>query len=72
MTLLELARVAGKGAPVIFNAVERFWQDQGFPQIIERLTQQDVWRLLEAHCGWRLYTIGEPDLLTRKFVFEAL
>ena len=71
-TLLELVRVARRGAPIIFNVIERFWQDQGFPQVIERLVQGERWRLLEERGGWRPYTIGEPDLLTRMFVFEAL
>ncbi len=71
-TLEELARVARKGAPVIFNVIERFWRDQGFPAVIDRLTEQGRWRLKEERGGWRPYTIGEPDLLTRLFVFEAI
>ncbi len=71
-TLDELSRVARKGAPIIFNVIERFWQGQGFPQVIEELAAAGRWRLLEERGAWRPYTIGKPDLLTRMFVFEAM
>lgn len=70
--LTELVRAARPGAPVIFNVVEESWEDLGFPAQIAALTEAGQWHLAEERPSWRAYTIGEPELLVRLFVFEVL
>ncbi len=69
-TLRELVRVARPGGTIIFNVIENSWKELGFPAVIRELSDGGRWRLLEERGGWRPYTIGEPDLLTRLFVFR--
>ena len=46
-SLHELARVTRPGGHVIFNVVEHAWQDQGFPALIDALTDGGVWAVEE-------------------------
>ena len=70
--LPELARVTAKGGHVIFNTVEAFWRDQGFPALIRDLEQSGTWRAVERSDPFCPYTLGEEDVETRMFVFERL
>ncbi len=70
-TLRELVRVAMPGGAIVFNVIESSWEGLGFPAVIEELATAGRWQLMEERGNWRPYTIGEPDLLTRLFVFRS-
>lgn len=69
--LREIVRVTRPGGPVLLNVVEATWREQGFPTMLEALTAEGRWTLLEERAGWRPYTLGEATRLTRFFVFRV-
>jgi len=70
-TLDELVRVACPGSPVIFNLREDTWKAQGFETRMREISNAKLWTLLEEQGPFRPYIIGEPELLTRVFVFRV-
>lgn len=71
-TVHELCRVARPGAAIVFNVVEQYWKDQGFPQQFEQLNASGTWHQLEESEPFRPYTIGERSLFCRLFAFRRL
>ena len=67
----ELIRVARPGAAIIFNLRDDTWKGQGFATKHQAVTDADRWTLLEDRGPFRPYTIGEPDLFARVFVYRA-
>ena len=70
--LRELARVTRPGGMIIFNLVARTWREQGFPAALSELAERGTWEEVERTAPFRVYTIGEPDLLTILFAFRRL
>lgn len=71
-SLHELVRVVRPGGIAVFNVVENTYVDQGFPAVMEGLTEAGRWRERERSGPFRPFLLSEPELLTRIFVFEVL
>ena len=70
-SLTELCRVVRSGGHVIYNVVEHTYVDQGFPEVSAELEATGAWNLIADSGPFRAYSIGEPDLYTRMFIYQV-
>lgn len=71
-TLRHLARVTRPGGVGVFNVVEATWQAQGFPEVIEQLSTNGLWRVEQVSAPFRAYLLAEPQVVTRAFAVRVL
>jgi SAM-dependent methyltransferase len=71
-TLRHLVRVTRPGGVGVFNVVEATWRDQGFPQMMEQLTDDGLWRVEQVTEPFRAYLLAEPEVATRAFAVRIL
>ncbi|WP_306152258.1 class I SAM-dependent methyltransferase [Roseovarius sp. MMSF_3281] len=71
-SLYELARVTRPGGIGVFNLLTAYWEDQGFPRVIEDLTTKGAWEEVEISRPFRPYLLAEPDLWSRLHVMRML
>lgn len=71
-TLHHLARVTRPGGVGVFNLVEATWREQGFADIIQRLSDEGVWRVEQTTEPFRAYLLAEPEVISRVFAVRIL
>ncbi len=69
-SLYELARVLAKGGHGIFTIRDSIFESGGFGVVLDQLVQQGVWQHIETSPPFRAFTIAEPEVLVRAFVFQ--
>lgn len=72
VSLEHLARVTRPGGFGVFNLLEAHYQGQGFPAVIEGLTQSAAWRVVRVSEPFLPFLLAEPDLWSRLYVVEII
>jgi SAM-dependent methyltransferase len=67
----ELIRVTRPGGHIIFTLREELYREGGFKERQEALAAHGLWRLVEASPPCRAFTVAEPDVLVRLFVYRV-
>jgi predicted TPR repeat methyltransferase len=67
----ELIRVTRPGGHLVFNVRNDIYEQQGFRERQDRLEAAGRWRLRERSDPFRPFTITEPHLRARIFVYEV-
>jgi SAM-dependent methyltransferase len=67
----ELIRVTRRGGRLVFTVREELFERHGFKERQDELVAQGLWRPLERSAPCRAFTVGEPDVLVRFFVYEV-
>ena len=67
----ELVRVTRPGGYLVFNVRDDVYEQQGFRERQEGLETAGRWRLRERSDPFRPFTIREPHLSARVFVYEV-
>jgi len=71
-SLLELARVTCPGGIGVFNLLEAHFEDQGFPDIMQALTETGRWEQVYVTPPFLPFLLAEPDLWSRAYVMRML
>ncbi|WP_120500595.1 class I SAM-dependent methyltransferase [Roseovarius sp. EL26] len=71
-TLEHLARVTRPDGYGVFNVIEATYQDQGFPQVIDRLTDTGQWEIIYQSPRFLPFLLGEPELWSHAYVVKIL
>jgi SAM-dependent methyltransferase len=66
----ELIRIARPSGCLIFNVRDDIYEERGFRERQDELEAAGVWRLRERSDRFRPFTIKEPDIFARIFVYE--
>ncbi len=69
-SLYELARVLAKSGHGIFTIRDSIFESGGFNTVLDQLVQQGVWQHIETSPPFRAFTIAEPEVLVRAYVFQ--
>jgi len=69
-SLHELARVTRPGGIGVFNLISATWEEQGFPAVIDALTDAGRWEQVQISAPFRPYLLGEPGLWSRLHVMR--
>jgi predicted TPR repeat methyltransferase len=69
-SLYDLARVLAKGGHGIFTIRDSVFESGGFGAVLDQLVQQGLWQHIETSPPFRAFTIAEPEVLVRAFVFQ--
>lgn len=67
----ELVRVTATGGHLIFNVRDDIYEEHGFRQKQEAMEENGSWRLIERSDRFRPFTIKEPHVIARLFVYEV-
>jgi SAM-dependent methyltransferase len=67
----ELIRIVRPGGRLIFNVRDDIYEERGFRERQDELEAEGLWRLRERSDRFRPFTIKEPDIFARIFVYEA-
>ena len=67
----ELIRVTRPGGKLVFSVRADIFETRGFRQRQAELESEGRWKLCEASETFRSFTVGEPDVLGRIFVYAA-
>jgi SAM-dependent methyltransferase len=67
----ELIRVTRLGGHLVFNVRDDVYEQRGFRERQEALETAGRWRLRERSDPFRPFTITEPHLRARIFVYEV-
>ncbi len=70
ISLEHLARVTRPGGYGIFNLIEATYQEQGFPEVMDRLSTSGAWRIVQKSAPFLPFLLAEPDLWSRLYVVE--
>ena len=68
----ELIRVTSPDGYVVFNVRDDIYEDQGFREKQDALEDQGLWRLVEKSDRFRPFTIKEPNIIARIFVYQVI
>lgn len=71
-TLTHLARVTRPGGHGVFNLLEATWREQGFAEVMDRLTAEGKWQIVQVTPPFLPFLLGEPDLWSRAHVVKIL
>lgn len=71
-TLEHLARVTRPGGYGVFNVIEETYKEQGFPEVIEHLTNAGQWQVITQSPRFLPFLLGEPDLWSHAYVVKIL
>ncbi len=69
-SLFELVRVLKRGGHAVFTVRDSIFKSGGFDQVFGQLETEKSWHLVEQSKPFRAFTIGEPDVFVRAFVFQ--
>jgi len=69
-SFLELIRVTRPGGKLVFSVRADIFDSHGFRERQAALEAEGRWRLCEATDKFRSFTIGEPDVFGRIFVYR--
>lgn len=69
-SLTELARLLKSDGFGIFTIRDSIFESSGFNVVLDELVSQGVWRHVETSPPFRAFTIAEPDVLVRAYVFQ--
>lgn len=69
-SLTELSRRLQSGGHGIFTIRDSIFDSSGFGAVLDQLVQQGVWQQIETSPSFRAFTIAEPEVLVRAFVFQ--
>lgn len=69
-SLYELARVLAKGGHGIFTIRDSIFESGGFDTVLDQLARQGIWQHIETSPPFRAFTIAEPEVLVRTYVFQ--
>ena len=67
----ELIRVVSAGGHIVFNVRDDIYKHHGFRTKMDALEKAGQWRLSEASDPFRPFTISEPEVVARIFVYEV-
>jgi SAM-dependent methyltransferase len=68
----EMIRVTSPDGYVVFNVRDDIYEDQGFRGKQDALEDQGLWRLVEKSDRFRPFTIKEPNIIARIFVYQVI
>lgn len=68
----ELIRVTATGGHIIFNVRDDIYEQHGFREKQEALEAEGSWRLLECSDRFRPFTVAEPNVIARLFVYQII
>ena len=71
-TLNHLVRVTQSGGYGVFNLIERTWQSQGFPDVMEGLSHAGKWKVVKVTQPFLPFMLAESDLWSRAYVVRIL
>jgi ubiquinone/menaquinone biosynthesis C-methylase UbiE len=69
-SLTELSRILQSGGYGIFTIRDSIFESGGFDTVLDQLAQQRIWQHIETSPPFRAFTIAEPEVLVRAFVFQ--
>jgi ubiquinone/menaquinone biosynthesis C-methylase UbiE len=69
-SLTELSRILQSGGHGIFTIRDSIFDSNGFGAVLVQLVQQGVWQRIETSPPFRAFTIAEPEVLVRTYVFQ--
>jgi len=67
-TLEHLTRVTRPGGYGAFNLIEATYVDQGFSNVMDRLSDSGAWEIVHLSAPFLPFLLAEPDLWTRAYV----
>lgn len=70
--LTHLARVTRPGGCGVFNLVEATYRDQGFPEVMDRLSAEGEWEVAYITPPFLPYLLGEAELWTRAYAVRMM
>ena len=68
----ELARVTKPGGHAIFTVRDTVLEEGGFRDVFEWLEKAERWKPVEESQLFRAFSVAEPEVLVKAFVFEIL
>ena len=68
----ELIRITRPGGCLVFSIRNDIYENRGFRERQEQLELDKRWKLRDCSDPFRSFTIKEPDIFARVFVYEAL
>ncbi|MBZ8117269.1 class I SAM-dependent methyltransferase [Roseovarius sp. LXJ103] len=71
-SLIELARVTRPGGIGVFNLLEAHYVEQGFPDIMQALTETGRWEEVHVTPPFLPFLLAEPELWSRAYVMRML
>ena len=70
-SLEHLVHVTRSGGIGVFNLIEASFEEQGFPAVMDRLTESGTWRILQVTPPFLPFLLAEPDLWSRAYVVQV-
>ncbi len=67
----ELIRVVNRGGHIVFNVREDIYENHGFREKMDCLEADGLWTLSEKSDPFRPFTINEPYVISRIFVYQV-
>ncbi len=71
-TLTHLARVTRPGGYGVFNLIEETYAEQGFPAVMDQLTEDGAWEVVNITPAFLPFLLDEPDLWSRAYIVRIL
>lgn len=68
----ELIRITESGGHLVFNVRDDIYENHGFRQKQESLEKDGLWKLVERSDRFRPFTIKEPNVIARLFVYQVV
>ena len=66
-TLTHLARVTRPGGFGVFNLLDKTYVDQGFPPVMDALSADGKWEVVDTSPPFLPFLLAEPDLWSRLY-----
>ena len=70
VSLEHLVEVTKPGGYGVFNLIEASYEEQGFPEVMERLSSSGVWQVVQVTQPFLPFLLAEPDLWSRAYVVQ--
>ncbi len=69
-SLIELSHILKSKGFAIFTIRDSIFESGGFNAVLDQLVSQGIWRHVETSPLFRAFTIAEPEVLVRAYVFQ--